>query len=270
MNQHRPTTKLLLALMVFALISSACVSVENLPTPTSSPTDSPPTPTFFFPTLIPTATLTPPPSPTPTPDIIAGLDQVLFQDRFSTETGWERRETRAGGVSYLEGRLSLAVNEPFTFFNVISPAPVFQDGYVEVQARAILCSGGDTYGLIFRASPEGDHYRYTISCRGEVRVSRISSGEEFVLVPDTPTNAILSGVLVDNRMAVLLSGEEFRFFLNGVEVFSDTDDLLAAGQAGLIVHARAGGQTTVSFDNFIVRTLKPTPTVTATSSTPQP
>ena len=173
-------------------------------------------------------------------------------------------------MSYLEGRLSLAVNEPFTFFNVISPAPVFRDGYVEVQARAILCSEGDTYGLIFRVSPEGDHYRYTLSCRGEVRVSRISGGEEYVLIPDTPTNAILSGLLVDNRMAVLLSGEEFRFFLNGVEVFSDTDEALPAGRVGLIVRARADGQTTVSFDNFIVRTLKPTPTVTATSLTPQP
>lgn len=270
MKPRPSTTKILLALLASAILSSACVSVENLPTPTASPTQPPPTPTFFFPTLVPTATLTPPPSPTATPDIIAGLDQVLFQDRFSTQSGWEYRETRVGGVSYLEGRLSLAVNEPYTFFNVISPAPAFQDGYVEVQARAILCSEGDTYGLIFRVSPEDDHYRYTISCRGDVRVSRISGGEEFVLIPDTPTNAILSGLLVDNRMAVLLSGEQFRFFLNGVEVFSDSDDTLAAGRVGLIVRARAGGQTTVSFDNFIVRTLKSTPTVTPTSASPQP
>jgi hypothetical protein len=214
--------------------------------------------------------MTPPPSPTATPDIIAGLDEVLFRDRFATQTGWQTRETRVGGVSYLDGRFSLAVNEPHTFYSAISPAPVFIDGYIEVQAQAILCSQGDTYGLIFRVSPEGDHYRYTLSCSGELRVSRISGSEEFVLIPDTRTNSVLSGLLVDNRMAVIMSGDEFRFFVNGVEVVSDQDDALLAGEVGLIVRARAGGQTTVSFDNFVVRALRATPTVTPTSSTVQP
>ncbi|MGD8865304.1 MAG: hypothetical protein PVI81_06910 [Anaerolineales bacterium] len=259
-----------LALAILLLALSACVSVENLPTPTPTSTEPPPTPTFFFPTLIPTATMTPPPSPTATPDIISGLDTVLFQDRFATQTGWETLETRVGGVSYLNGRFSLAVNEPYTFFSAISPAPVFTDGYIEVQARAILCSEGDTYGLTFRVTPEGDHYRYTLSCDGNVRISRISAGEELVLVADTPTNSVLSGLLVDNRMAVILTGDEFKFFLNGVEVLTEQDDALPAGRAGLIVRARAGGQTTVSFDNYIVRSLKPTPTATATPSALQP
>lgn len=262
--------KMLLGVTLVAATLSACVSVENLPTTTSTPSPPPPTPTFFFPTLIPTSTSTPPPSPTATPDIISGLNSVLFLDRFSTPSGWEAPETRVGGVSYLEGRFSLAVNEPHTFYSALSPAPIIQNGYVEVQARALLCSEGDTYGLVFRVSPEGDHYRYTLSCGGEVRVSRISGGEEFVLIPDTPTNAVLSGLLVDNRMAVIMSTDQFRFFLNGVEVFSDEDDVLPAGRSGLIVRARAGGQTTVSFDNFSVRSLKPTPTVTPTATTPQP
>lgn len=257
-------------LTVAVLLLSGCVSVEDIPTPTASPTQPPSTPTFFFPTLVPTATMTPPPSPTPTPDIIAGLGPTLFQDRFSTQSGWETRDTRVGGASYLEGRYSLAVNEPHTFYSAISPAPAFSDGYLEVQARAILCSEGDTYGLIFRVTPDGDHYRYTLSCGGAVRVSRISGQEEFVLIPDTQTNALLSGFLVDNRLAVIMAGDQFRFFLNGVEIFTDQDDALSFGAAGLIVRARSGGQTTVSFDNFTVRNLKPTPTVTPTITTPQP
>jgi hypothetical protein len=270
MQKHTYISKLILGFAAANLLLSACVSVESLPTPTSTPTEQPPTATVFFPTLVPTATLTPQPSPTATPDIVAGLDQVLFQDRFSTETGWETLDTRVGGVSYLNGRFSLAVNEPYTYFSAISPAPVFQDGFIEVQARAALCSEGDTYGLIFRMTPEGDHYRYTLSCRGKVRFSRISGGEEFVLIPDTQTNSVLSGLLVDNRMAVLLTGEDFRLFLNGVEIFSEQDDTLPAGRVGLMVRARAGGQTTVSFDNFIVRSLKPTPTVTPTAGPSEP
>jgi hypothetical protein len=263
-----PKHNLVIALTLILL--SACVSVEDLPTPTPTFTSPPPTPTFFFPTLIPTATLTPFPSPTATPDIIAGLGQVVFQDRFSTRQEWETLETQVGGASILDGRLNLAVNQPFTFYSAISPAPVFRDAYLEVQARAILCTEGDTYGLMFRHSPEGDHYRYTLSCSGQVRVSKIINGEELVLIPDTSTNSALSGILVDNRMSVLLTGDSFRFFLNGVEVFSDEDDTLLAGGAGLIVRARTGGQTTVSFDNFIVRALKPTPTVSPTGSTPEP
>lgn len=261
----------LIALGVALLILlSGCVSVENLPTATPTPSPLAPTPTFFFPTLIPTATQTPLPSPTATADIVSGLDQVVFQDRFSTQKGWVALVTRVGGVSYLDGRFSLAVNQPRTFYTALSPAPVLRDGYIEVEARAILCSEGDTYGLIFRVSPQGDHYRYTLSCSGDVRVSRISEGEEFVLIPDTRTNSVLSGLLVDNRMAVLLSGDVFRFFLNGVEVFMEEDAALPAGGSGLIVRARGGGQTTVTFDNFTVRALMPTPTVTPTSSTPQP
>lgn len=269
MNHPQPLKRAFgLTLAIFFL--SACVSVENLPTPSATPTPVPATPTFFFPTLVPTSTQTPAPSPTATPDIIAGLDQVLFQDRFSTELDWQTLDTRVGGASYLEGRFSLAVNQPHTFYNAISPAPAFRDGYLEVQAQAFICSEGDSFGLIFRVTPEGDHYRYTLSCAGEVRVSRISGGDEFVLLPDTRTNSALSGLLVDNRMAVLLSGDDSRFYLNGIEVFSDQDSALPAGRAGLIVRARAGGQTTVSFDNFVVRALKPTATVTPTASTPQP
>ena len=265
MQQHQLHIKIVWLLILLIPALSACVSVANVPTPTPSATIPPSTPTVFFPTLIPTATQTPLPSRTPTPDIVAGLDRVIYQDRFNDPTDWQTVETDAAGVSYLDGHLILAVNEAGTFFSAHSPAPVFSDGYLEVQARALLCSEGDKYGLIFRVAPDGDHYRYTLSCSGMIRVSRISGGEELVLIPDTPTNTVLSGLLVDNRLSVLMSGDNFRFFLNGIEVISKADDTLPSGKAGLIIRAGAGGQTTVSFDNFRVRALKPSRTPTPTS-----
>jgi len=47
-------------------------------------------------------------------------------------------------------------------------------------------------------------------------------------------------------------------------VFTARDPGLRWGKLGLYVRARRGGQTTASFDDFIVRTLLPTPTPTLT------
>jgi hypothetical protein len=61
-----------------------------------------------------------------------------------------------------------------------------------------------------------------------------------------------------------MDGNDFRFFINGQEVFFDRDLSLVSGHIGLVVRARQSGQTTASFDNFIIRMLQPKPTTTAT------
>ncbi|MFN2147550.1 MAG: hypothetical protein ACK2T2_04105 [Anaerolineales bacterium] len=223
----------------------------------------PATPTFVFPTLIPTTTYTPPPSPTATADIMSGLGPALFRDTFSVDRGWKVTIFGAGGAGLLDGRYSLSVRETFSILVALSPAEAIQNGYLEVTARAVLCSSDDEYGLIFRANGQGEYYRFSLNCSGEARLSRITIDGEHVLIPNTPINFVFPGLLVDNRLAVLFEGEFFRFFINGSEVFSARDRVLSTGGSGLFVRTRQSGQNTASFDDFILRPLNAPSTATA-------
>ena len=228
------------------------------------PTLPAPTSTVFFPTLVPTPTFTPEPIPSPTADIASGLGTILFHDDFSQDQGWLALHSNLGGSSLYDGRFSLSVRQAHAFYTALSPVKEFTDGYLEVVVRALLCTDDDEFGLMFRVDPSGGHYRFTLTCQGEARVTRVSDGSEVAVIPKTITNALIPGLLIDNRLGVIADGDRFRFFINSEEVFSAHDPGLRWGRLGLIVHARRSGQTTASFDNFIVRTLLPTPTPTHT------
>ena len=247
-----------------ALLLSSCVSTKPAPTHTPIPTLPALTPTVFFPTLVPTPTFTPEPIPSPTPDITSGLGTLIFHDDFSQDQGWIPLHSNLGGSSLYNGRFSLSVRQANAFFTAMSPVKEFTDGYLEVVVQAVLCMDDDEFGLMFRVDPSGGHYRFTLTCQGEARVTRVSEGSETAVIPKTITNALIPGLLVDNRLGVIAEGDRFRFFINGEQVFTARDLGLRWGGLGLIVRSRRGGQTTVSFDNFIVRTLLPTPTPTHT------
>jgi len=246
------------------LFLASCVSAKPAPTFTPVPTPPAPTPTIFFPTLVPTLTLTPESTPSPTADIASGLGPIIFHDDFSEDHGWIPLHSNLGGASLYNGRFSLSVHQANAFYTAQSPVNEFADGYLEAVVQAVLCTDDDEFGLMFRVDPSGGHYRFTLTCNGEARVTRISEGSEVAVIPKTITNALIPGLLVDNRLGVITEGERFRFFLNGEEVFTARDPGLRRGGLGFFVRARRGGQTTASFDNFIVRTLLPTPTPTPT------
>ena len=228
------------------------------------PTPPEPTPTVFFPTLVPTPTFTPEPTPSPTPDINSGLGAIIFHDDFNQDQGWIPMHSNLGGSSLYDGRFTLSVRQENAFYTVLSPVKEFTDGYLEVVVQALICTDDDEFGLMFRVDPSGGHYRFTLTCKGEARVTRVSEGSEVAVVPKTITNALIPGLLVDNHLGIIAEGDRFRFFINGDEVFTARDLGLRWGGLGFIVRARRGGQTTASFDNFIVRALRPTPTPTHT------
>ncbi len=234
--------------------------MEAPPPPSPVPPSITPSPTISFPTLIPTATITPEPSPTPTPDIIAGLAGLLLQDKFDQDRGWESPQVDYGGSGIVDGRFSLAVRQPSIFLIAIEPSLLVGDFLFEVSVRSDLCTLDDEYGILFRINPDSEHYRFTLTCDGEARVSRTFGGSEAALIPKTRTNAVFDGLLVENRLGVLAVGEDLRFFINGIEVFSVRDTTSSVGKLGFIVRSRRGGQTTASFDDLAVYALLSTPT----------
>lgn len=253
-----------LLLYSLAFTMSGCVPFE-LPVqalPTATP--QPPTATVAFPTLIPTSTFTPLPTGSPTPDLVSELGTIIFHDDFSNSMNWDAAELAPGGISFSEGRLIVSVRQTNGLYMAISPVDPLYNAYIEVDVRPELCSDNDEFGIGFRINDSFEHYRFVLTCEGEARVVGVVEGAERIIVPNSRSTTIFPGLFLSNRLGVLMQNDQFSFFVNGEELFSDRDLALSAGRVGLLVRARLSGQTTASFDNFTVQLLQPTATTTAT------
>lgn len=251
-------------LMAMILLLSGCISILPETPPTPTPIPPTPTATFIFPTQVPTTTHTPEPTATPTPDLLAGLGEVVYSDDFQINRGWDLKETDIGGSSMFGGRINLAVRRPNAFFFIRNPTVELTDFYLELSARIEVCSEGDEYGVMFRLNEIFEHYRFTLTCSGETRITRVLQDGEIALIPSTQTYTVIPGLKVVNRFAVWASGDQFRFFINEQEVFFARDIELQSGGLGLFVRSRRSGQVTVSFDSLTIRSLLPEPTPTYT------
>lgn len=250
-----------------AILLTACLSVTQTPSSTPTPTPSK-TPTQPFPTLAPTITATPIPSLTPTLELVSGVGEELYRDSFDWNTGWEIGSRRYGAVSLFEGRLVISVNTPGTTIIAESPGPNLRDFYAEVNLKSNICSNADEYGLIFRKTPELDHYRFTITCDGGARFSRVVNGTEMGIVPITETFSVFPGSPAENSLAVWVEGDQFRFFINDLQVFEAKDPIIPTGGLGLLVRSRQGGQTTISFEDLLAREIVPKNTPSPTAGSP--
>jgi len=186
-----------------------------------------------------------------------GLGAPLFEDNFEFDTGWDQGAAPRGAVSRLDDKLVISVQGPSTMLSSLSPIEPIADFMVEIEVRTEICEDGDEFGLIVRAEGAGNptqdsHYRFLITCDGAVRASRFLSGAEAPILPITPSADVLAGAPAINRIGVSAIGDMFLFFVNDMQVFQLDNGEIPAGRIGVIVRARRGAQTTISFDDFRV------------------
>jgi hypothetical protein len=251
-----------LYLIILTILISGCGVIEIPAEPPPSATSSTQTATVAFPTLLPTSTFTPIPTKSPAPALSFNPGSEIFSDDFSRELRWTPAELAPGGLSLSEERLFISVRQSNSLYMAISPADPVPNAYIEVDVRPELCTANDEFGIVFRVNEGFEHYRFTLTCMGEARVVGVIEGIERVLIASSPSTAIFPGPYLTNRLGVQMENDQFRFYINGEEVFSDRDLSLPKGRFGLLVRARQSGQTTASFDNFSVRILQPAPTST--------
>lgn len=237
--------------VVACLLLAACSNpeaVEPIPAPSTSPlvtSESPPSPTA------------PPPTPTSIPEYRLGLEDPLIEDDFESDIGWEEGTSAQGAVSRLNGRFVVSVQGPGSTLSSLSPAEPLTDFFVEIEVHTEICESDDEFGLMLRTGGLGDplqdsHYRFLITCEGAVRASRFLSGAEAPILPITPSTDVLPGAPAVNRIGVSAIGDQFRFFVNDMQVFDLMDGEIPSGKIGVIVRARRATQTTISFDEFRV------------------
>ncbi len=245
------------AALLLGVLCAGCRSGAQVPATATPEPILQPSATMLFPAPAASPTLTPAPSPTPTVDLAADLAGLLFQDDFSQELGWTQQAGTAGAVSLLPDRLVIAVRRPGAMLQSLSPAPEAEDFLLQAEVRTELCGQSDEFGVMFRVLPNGDHYRFSLTCDGQARVSRFRAGQEAALAPLTATAAAHTGAPSSNTLAVWARADQFRFLVNQVEVFALRDGTLRSGGFGVAVRSRRSPQITVSFHSFEIYALHP-------------
>ena len=264
----------ILPLIIFTTLT-ACAPTQTQPTPApvKSTSTAPPTATiqWFPPTS--TATLRVAQAATSTPIRLPGLGEVFVTDDFSSAAAWNTSSSDEGSVSVSRNRITIAAKESEIYIFSLRNEPLLTDFYIEIDAHPALCRGGDSYGLLFRAT-SSESYRYALACDGTVRLERMKIYnrpriiQEAISSGDAPP-----GSPGDVRLSVWVAQNEMRFFLNGRYQFTATDVTLRSGTIGVFAQTAPENMAmTVTFSDLVVQSVDYIiPTITLTpSKTPIP
>lgn len=234
---------------------ASAITPEPRPTVTVTPVFSQP-PGFVFPTVSPSEIIPPAPTASATADPFEGLGEVLFEDDFARNLGWDLIVDEIGATSNQRQRLVLTLRQPQGFRFVLVPFKPPRRFFLEFDVVQEICQDADAFGLMLRLNPSFEHYRISITCQGVVRISRVLLGESRSLIPDTSPSAILPGPLVNNHFSLWADDKTLRLWINGREVFNIDENILMSGNIALFVRSRTGNLVTVAFDNMQIRALR--------------
>ncbi len=263
-----------LLLPACGMVLAACSGPLAIPigTPTISPTETPSPTIVWFPATN-TPTIFPSQSPTSTENYHPGVASLIFSDSFDQAELWNTASSAQASATLTRNRLVLSITGPGPL-SILSlrSQPEMGDFYTEAQVDISLCSDKDQYGMVLRATPGGNYYRFTINCSGQERLESVRSGETYPLIDWLSSGDAPSGAPAQVKLGVWAVGREMRFFLNDHYQFSLLDPVFSSGTVGFFIHANGQTPVTISFSNLAIYSvfyISPTPSLTP-SRTPTP
>lgn len=205
-----------------------------------------------------TATPTVTPTPTQAPDDPSvSLGSPAWQDTFDSGKSWG-----LGSSGYSDDYTKITVedgsmvltsysNQGWLSWRLNSQQP--QNFYLEGTFSTQSCSGGDQYGMIFRAPDYTSGYGYYLAatCDGRIGLRRWdSSGTSAVL--DWKTIAgFNSGSNQTNRIGILVNGSSMTIYLNGIKTEELNDSgISAAGHLGVFIAGQEASGFTVKLSEI--------------------
>jgi hypothetical protein len=180
------------------------------------------------------------------------VGNVIFEDDFSSSGAWQLGESPRGTVALGIGELTIALVEPRVYLSSTRTEPTFGNFYVEITTSPSLCSGLDEYGLLFRVRSQGDFYRYSLSCDGQVRLDRVVGGTGGSPQPWLVSASVPRGAPSSSRLGVWAVGKELRFFINDEFQFAVSDPYHSSGLLGVFARSAGDNAVTVSFSDLKV------------------
>ncbi|HEX7621435.1 MAG TPA: hypothetical protein VF359_09575 [Anaerolineales bacterium] len=254
-----------------------------IPAPSSSPNGTM-TPTLIPWTETPTFTIVWfPPTDTPTyfptrailatPDQRPGLGDLLFTDTFDKPGLWSTSGASSASATVTRNQLLLSISGqgPLTIASMRNQ-PSLGNFFAETTVKLSLCGNKDQFGMIFRAAPGDNYYRFVVSCDGQTRLERSDSGSRLPLINWLPSGDAPISAPSEVKIGVWAAGSEMRFFLNDHFQFAVLDRALQTGTLGFFVFASGAAPITIVFSDlsvYSVAYVSPTPSLTP-SRTPTP
>jgi len=220
------------------------------------------TPTFVPPTsteeVLPTQTATSEPSQTPTVPL-STTTQSATDPRLTlgTPTWSDNLDTGRNFFIYTDdhvkveeksGFLAMTAKNADGWHSWTLSYPDLTNFYLETTAQPGACSGTDRYGLVFRSPENNQGYIYGFSCDGQFSL-RKWDGKNFTTIVDwTQNEAIKSGADQSNRLGIMVKGNQFTLYANGVQVGQASDSSYTQGTLGFFTAASSTANFTAQFD----------------------
>jgi hypothetical protein len=191
---------------------------------------------------------------------------LLFSDSFDQPDLWSTSKSSQASATVTSNKLLLSISGqgPLSISSLRNQ-PVLGDFYAEATATLSLCGNQDQFGMIIRAAPGDNYYRFTVRCDGQLRLERSLSGSRSPLLDWLPSGDAPNAAPAQVKLGVWVVGSEMRFFLNDNYQFSKRDTTLHAGTLGFFVFASGATPITVSFSAlsvYPVTYVSPTPSLT--------
>ena len=193
-------------------------------------------------------------TPTPaaaTPAVAAVVYQEDFQD---PDSGWDVYNYGDTLALYQDGEYRLGVfRADYVTWGNPDPALALRDLEIEVDARAVEGPLDNNLGILIRYQDDNENfYWFQISSDGMFAVDRLAGDEWVALASWQESTAIRQGLDATNRLKVISSGDEFRFYVNDTWLGTVTDADLDSGSIGLAVGTFDEPGVVVHFDNLRV------------------
>ena len=247
------------------------ISTETPPLPSETPTESTlPTQTAtqsnaVTQTETPTATVPPLPTGTlPATDPRLALGTPTTTDPMDSPNtwNWPIGSSEYTSMSFSAGKMLLTglTDVPGWRLPILTYT---NDKYIEMKAQAQVCSGTDNYGIIFNIPVfnEADRgYLFAVSCDGKYQLREWDGksgedGKSTTLISWKENSAIITGQDKDNRLGVMIKGNQFGLYVNGILLEQFSDSTYEDGYFGVFVNPDNTTKLTIEVDEMSVWTI---------------
>jgi hypothetical protein len=221
--------------------------------PPAAPTDTPQNTDTPAATNTPDATATPEPSPTvqptPTPTRVAGT--IVFEDDFSSETGWYEDSRTNWVFEFVNQQYRITNNIPGAVLWSIREVP-YTNVRVEVDASRTAGPPNGFYGVTCRYVDEHNYYALVAASNGFYAILRMRDGSMQFRATGTDVSGVIRPGNEVNRIAGECIGNTLTLYVNGQKIAEETDDFFDEGWVGVVAGNRIEPGMQATFDNFAV------------------
>lgn len=174
--------------------------------------------------------------------------EVLFSDDFSNPPGlWGTTD----GISFEGDAIKLHVVDINNYLWT-TIGNEFDDFDFQVMGQKLGGPDDNSFGAIFRFQNAENFYTFEISSDGFFVVNKFENGT-WIPLTEWQSSPVIHTGFDTNTIGVEGLGNQYTFFVNGVQVESLVDDTFAGGSIGLIASSYSEPDVLVAFDDVLVR-----------------